>query len=91
MLRKPAGFWTKGVGLQVITAHVQGKATEAQAVEAVRAACKEAGVDEAVLTDSILLADVRWYARDVRKLLHLPGLREASAAAKARAEVAEQK
>ena len=90
MLRKPAGFWSKGQGLAIVTAHVQGKATEAQAVEAVRAACNEAGVDEAVLTDSILFADVRWYARDVRKALGLPGLREVRAASKAKAEIAAQ-
>ncbi len=97
MLRKPAGFWTKGKGLEVVAAHVSGKISEEQAVAALRLACTEAGVDEAgtqgafASVDAALLADVRWYARDVRKALGLPGLREQAAAAKAQAEIAAQK
>ena len=85
MIRRPVGFWTKGKGLEIITSHVRGKTSEAQAVEALRKECPV--VDEKSTLESV----VRWYARDVRKALGLPSLRETASAAKAKQELAQQK
>ncbi len=64
--RKPAGFWTRGVGKNVTELYVKGELTLEEAVAAIREAC-EPIVDAAYLTDAILEEDVKWYARDARK------------------------
>ena len=79
--RHEAGYWTKGKGLEAVTAFVRGKATLEQAGAQVRLE----GQDEKGAT-----ADIRWYARDVRKALGLPSLREAASAVKAKQELAQK-
>ncbi len=76
--RKPAGFWKKDTGHEVVAKYVRGEVGLDEAVELIRDACREAGVDEAYLTDPILEEDVKWYARGARKELGLPRMKEAA-------------
>lgn len=87
--RKPSGFWSKNEGRQLVEMFVTGEFTLDETVIAVREVCEEQGVDAAYLTDSILQEDVKWYAREVRKALRLPSLKEVAAQVKAQTEIAE--
>ncbi len=73
--RKPAGFWTKGDGFAIVTQYVQGRLSLDEATELLGE------------PKDVHKADVEWYARDVRKSLGLPSLRETKQAVKAQAEL----
>jgi AbrB family looped-hinge helix DNA binding protein len=68
MERKPAGFWTRGAGYEIVRAYVEGNVQRAEAIARLRAA----GCSETVgKTDdeSIGRHLLDWYARKVRKAL----------------------
>lgn len=86
--RLPAGFWTKGAGAYLVTAHVRGEMDEAETLEALTACYAEAGqtVDAAYLKARVLT----WYVREARKSLGLPNLKEIKQSAGAKQELAAQ-
>jgi len=74
MERKPAGFWTKGIGKTIIETFVQGKIDEDTAVAQVREACVAAGMKgEYELSDATLREDVHWHARKYLRETKLDG------------------
>lgn len=88
MNRKPSGFWTKDpITQEILVAYVKGEATLDQATGLIALHCEELDVDQSRAT---IEADVKWYARDIRKTLGLPSLREVKASAKAATEIAAQ-
>ncbi len=65
---KPWGTWTIGEGRSIVEAFVDGRINEDTAVARVREVCVAAGMKgEYELSDATLRADVRYYARKVRK------------------------
>ncbi len=86
--RRPAGFWTKDEGFQTIASMVRGKISEADAVAALLPGHPALGPFETM--EAAVLADVRWYARAVRKALGLPGIREQKSSERAAKELAQE-
>jgi hypothetical protein len=70
--------------------YIRGEADLASTAAAIADYAQEKGVDPQFLTPEIIEADVRWYAREWRKKLGLPSVREAKASAKAKVELAVQ-
>jgi len=82
-LRKPAGFWTKGKGYEIVRNYVEGKVDRVRAIALLReAGCTETlgKTDDASIGKHLL----DWYARDVRNSLDLPSNREAAQQERAR-------
>ncbi|MDR7497023.1 MAG: AbrB/MazE/SpoVT family DNA-binding domain-containing protein [Armatimonadota bacterium] len=72
---KPQGFWQRGgKGFEVTARYVRGELTEQEAVVALREAVLAASVEprEDQISDHALMADLRWYARAVRRALAQP-------------------
>lgn len=88
MERKPSGFWTKDqVVKDFMLGFVKGDADLNETAASLQRYCAGLGVAQPV---EEIAADVRWYARAARRALGLPGLREAAAIAKAKADLEAQ-
>lgn len=72
--RKPGGFWTRDETVKTLmTEYVKGEIEFSEVLEGLEEYCAQLGVRQ---TTEVISADIHWYARQVRKGLGLPSLRE---------------